>query len=143
MLNRFYQSLESITSGESISLDDCVKHLSFNDQGLIPVVAQYYQSKEVLMQAWTNTSAIEKTLATGLMTYWSRSRQAFWVKGETSGHTQQLMDMRFDCDGDTILCQVKQMGPACPTSRPNCFYLQVDVDNQVVRLHKTEQDASE
>ena len=90
MLNRFYQSLESIISEESISLDDCVKHLTFNDQGLIPVVAQCYQSKEVLMQAWTNTSAIEKTLATGLMTYWSRSRQAFWVKGETSGHTQQL-----------------------------------------------------
>ena len=63
MLNRFYQSLESITSEESISLDDCVKHLTFNDQGLIPVVAQCYQSKEVLMQAWTNTSAIEKILA--------------------------------------------------------------------------------
>jgi len=143
MLNQFYQSLESITSGESISLDDCVKHLTFNDQGLIPVVAQCYQSKEVLMQAWTNTSAIEKILATGLMTYWSRSRQAFWVKGETSGHTQQVMDMRFDCDSDTILCQVKQMGPACHTSRLNCFYLQVDVDNQVVRLHKTERDTSD
>ena len=95
------------------------------------------------MQAWTNTSAIEKILATGLITYWSRSRQAFWVKGETSGHTQQLMDMRFDCAGDTILCQVKQMGPACHTSHPNCFHLQVDVDNQVVRLHKTEQDTSD
>ena len=90
MLNRFYQSLESITSGESISLDDCVKHLTFNDQGLIPVVTQCDQSKEVLMHAWMNRAAIEKTLATGLMTYWSRSRQAFWVKGETSGHTQQL-----------------------------------------------------
>ena len=95
------------------------------------------------MQAWMNQSAIEKTLATGLMTYWSRSRQAFWVKGETSGHTQQVMDMRFDCDSDTILCQVKQIGPACHTSRPNCFYLQVDVDNQVVRLHKTERDTSD
>ena len=95
------------------------------------------------MQAWTNTSAIEKTLATGLTTYWWRSRQAFWVKGETSGHTQQLMNMRFDCDGDPTLCQVKQMGPACHTSRPNYFYLQVDVDNQVVRLHKTEQDTSD
>ena len=90
MLNRFYQSLESIISEESISLEDCVKHLTFNDQGLIPVVAQFYQSKEVLMQAWTNTSAIEKILATGLITYWSRSRQVFWVKGEISGHTQQL-----------------------------------------------------
>ena len=95
------------------------------------------------MHAWMNRAAIEKTLVTGLMTYWSRSRQSFWVKGETSGHTQQLMDMRFDCDGDTILCRVKQMGPACHTSRPNCFYLQVDVDNQVVRLHKTERDTSD
>ena len=90
MLNRFYKSLESITTGEFISLDECVKHLTFNNQGLIPVVTQCYQSKDVLMQAWMNRAAIEKTLTSGLMTYWSRSRQEFWVKGETSGHTQQL-----------------------------------------------------
>ena len=143
MLNRFYKSLESITTGEFISLDECVKHLTFNNQGLIPVVTQCYHSKDVLMQAWMNRAAIEKTLASGLMTYWSRSRQEFWVKGETSGHTQQLVDMCFDCDGDTILCQVKQMGSACHTDRPNCFYLQVDTDNQVVKLHKADQDKSD
>lgn len=135
MLNRFYESLESITASESISLFDCIEHLSFNDQGLIPVVTQCYQKKDVLMHAWMNQAAIEKTLTTGLMTYWSRSRKAFWVKGETSGHIQQLVAMRFDCDGDTILCLVKQTGATCHTSRPNCFYLQVDSDSQVVQLH--------
>ena len=97
----------------------------------------------MLMYAWMNQAAIEKTLTTGLMTYWSRSRQSFWVKGETSGHTQQLMAMRFDCDGDTILCQVKQMGSACHTGRPNCFYLQVDIDSQVVRLHTPNQNTGD
>ena len=135
MLNRFYQSLESIATSHSISLYDCVKHLSFNDQDLIPVVTQCHQSKDVLMHAWMNRAAIEKTLATKRMTYWSRSRNAFWVKGETSGHIQQLVTMRFDCDGDTILCLVKQMGSACHTGRPNCFYLQIDSDSQAVQLY--------
>jgi phosphoribosyl-AMP cyclohydrolase len=135
MLNRFYQSLESITTSHSISLYDCVEHLSFNDQDLIPVVTQCHQSKDVLMHAWMNRAAIEKTLATKRMTYWSRSRNAFWVKGETSGHIQQLVTMRFDCDGDTILCLVKQMGSACHTGRPNCFYLQIDSDSQAVQLY--------
>jgi phosphoribosyl-AMP cyclohydrolase len=135
MFNRFYQSLESITTSHSISLYDCVEHLSFNDQDLIPVVTQCHQSKDVLMHAWMNRAAIEKTLATKRMTYWSRSRNAFWVKGETSGHIQQLVTMRFDCDGDTILCLVKQLGSACHTGRPNCFYLQIDSDSQAVQLY--------
>ncbi len=143
MLNRFYQSIESITEGEFISLHDCLEHLTFNDQGLIPVVTQCHQSKEVLMHAWMNRATIEKTLTTGLMTYWSRSRSAFWVKGETSGHSQQLVAMRFDCDGDTILCQVKQIGPACHTGRLNCFYLQVDIDSHVVQLCTSAQSKSD
>jgi len=143
MLNSFYQSLESISTNEGISLHDCIERLNFNDQGLIPVVTQCYQNKDVLMHAWMNQAAIEKTLTTGLMTYWSRSRKAFWVKGETSGHTQQLVSMRFDCDGDTILCLVKQTGAACHTNRPNCFYLQVDIDNQLVRLHTPVQNTGD
>ncbi len=143
MLNRFYQSLESINTGDCISLHDCVEHLTFNDQGLIPVVTQCHQSKDVLMHAWMNRAAIEKNLATGRMTYWSRSREAFWVKGETSGHIQQLIAMRFDCDGDTILCRVKQTGPACHTDRPNCFYLQVDIDSQVAQLHTPAQSTDD
>ena len=70
------------------------------------------------------------------MTYWSRSRNAFWVKGETSGHTQELVNMRFDCDGDTILCLVKQIGAACHTGRPNCFYLNIDNMTNTVKLHR-------
>jgi phosphoribosyl-AMP cyclohydrolase len=81
-----------------------------------------------------NRATFEKTLATGRMTYWSRSRNAFWIKGETSGHTQQLVTMRFDCDGDTILCLVKHIGAACHTGRPNCFYLQVDSESDTVKL---------
>lgn len=135
MLNRFYQSLESITASESVSLDACIENLTFNDQGLVPVITQCCQSKEVLMHAWMNRTAIEKTLATGRMTYWSRSRRALWVKGESSGHSQQLVTMRFDCDGDTLLCLVRQTGSACHTGRPNCFYLQANIDSQVVQLH--------
>jgi phosphoribosyl-AMP cyclohydrolase len=142
MLNTFYQALESITVNESFSLDECIEQLTFNGQGLIPVVTQCYQSKEVLMQAWMNRTAIEKTLATGCMTYWSRSRDNFWVKGETSGHIQELMAMRFDCDGDTILCMVKQTGPACHTGRPNCFYLQASADTESVQLHTSGKNRS-
>jgi phosphoribosyl-AMP cyclohydrolase len=88
------------------------------------------------MHAWMNLAALEKTLATGQMTYWSRSRNAFWIKGETSGNTQQLINMRFDCDGDTILCLVKQIGAACHTGRPNCFYLQINKTSNTVKLHE-------
>ena len=134
MLNDFYLSLETITPAKEVALQDCIKHLTFNHAGLVPVITQCQDSKEVLMHAWMNRAALEKTLATGRMTYWSRSRNAFWVKGETSGHTQQLINMRFDCDGDTILCLVKQIGAACHTGRPNCFYLQVNSANDTVTL---------
>jgi phosphoribosyl-AMP cyclohydrolase len=134
MLNDFYLSLESITADKTVALQDCIEHLNFNHLGLIPVITQCEESKEVLMHAWMNRAALEKTLATGRMTYWSRSRNAFWIKGQTSGHTQQLVTMRFDCDGDTILCLVKQIGAACHTGRPNCFYLQVDSESDTVKL---------
>jgi phosphoribosyl-AMP cyclohydrolase len=136
MLNDFYLSLESITPEQDVSLQDCIKHLAFNDLGLIPVITQCQESKEVLMHAWMNLAALEKTLATGRMTYWSRSRNTFWIKGETSGNIQQLVTMRFDCDGDTILCLVKQIGAACHTGRPNCFYLQINKTSNTVKLHE-------
>lgn len=135
MLNQYYLSLETLTENDRVSLSDCLDNLAFNEKGLIPVITQCHQSKEVLMHAWMNRASIEKTLSTGLMTYWSRSRNCFWVKGETSGHTQALVTMRFDCDGDTILCLVEQAGPACHTGRPNCFYLQVDSEKQTVQEH--------
>jgi phosphoribosyl-AMP cyclohydrolase len=138
MLNNYYQSLEAITAKSRISLDDCITHLNFNEQGLVPVITQCNSSKDILMHAWMNKASIEKTLNSGRMTYWSRSRNAFWAKGETSGHIQQLITMRFDCDGDTLLCLVKQKGPACHTGRPNCFYLQVDTKSKTVQEYLPE-----
>lgn len=108
--------------------------LSYNDQGLIPVIAQQDGSGEVLMLAWMNAESVAKTLATGRVTYWSRSRQAFWIKGETSGHKQVLVDLRVDCDRDCLLAIVDQTGPACHTNRRNCFYTSVVGDAEVELL---------
>lgn len=99
--------------------------LVYNDAGLIPVIAQDASSGDVLMMAWMNAEAVRKTLETGQVTYWSRSRQVFWVKGETSGHRQALVDFRIDCDRDCVLVTVKQIGPACHTGRRSCFYTAV------------------
>lgn len=96
--------------------------LTYNANGLIPVIAQDHMSGDVLMFAWMNADAVMLTLTTGKVTYWSRSRAAFWVKGETSGHTQRLIDLRIDCDRDCLLAVVEQIGPACHTNRKSCFY---------------------
>ena len=96
--------------------------LKFDANGLIPCIAQDHASGEVLMMAWMNADAVARTLATGRVTYWSRSRRAFWVKGETSGHLQHLVDLRVDCDRDCLLVLVRQEGPACHTNRRTCFY---------------------
>ena len=98
--------------------------LKYNDQGLIPAIAQD-EAGDVLMMAWMNAEAVTRTLDTGRVTYWSRSRSAFWVKGETSGHTQALVEMRVDCDRDCLLMIVRQEGPACHTNRRSCFYTAV------------------
>lgn len=99
--------------------------LKFNDAGLIPAIAQQHDTGEVLMMAWMNAEAITKTLLTKEVTYWSRSRSEFWIKGKTSGHTQALIDMRIDCDRDSILVLVDQVGAACHTNRRTCFYTSV------------------
>jgi phosphoribosyl-AMP cyclohydrolase len=99
--------------------------LRYNDQGLIPAIAQEEASGEVLMMAWMNAEAVARTIETGRVTYWSRSRNAFWVKGETSGHVQELVDFRVDCDRDCLLIVVRQTGPACHTMRKSCFYTAV------------------
>ncbi|MFY2826514.1 phosphoribosyl-AMP cyclohydrolase [Ruegeria sp. MALMAid1280] len=105
--------------------------LKFNEAGLIPAIAQDESSGEVLMMAWMNVQAIEKTLETGRVTYWSRSRQSFWIKGETSGHVQELVDFRLDCDRDCLLVLVRQTGAACHTNRRTCFYTAVRDGNEV------------
>ncbi|WP_204114199.1 phosphoribosyl-AMP cyclohydrolase [Shimia biformata] len=107
--------------------------LKFDDKGLIPAIAQDSETGEVLMMAWMNVEAVERTMDTGRVTYWSRSRQAFWVKGESSGHVQELVDFRFDCDKDCILVMVRQTGPACHTNRRSCFYTAVR-DGETVEL---------
>ncbi|CAA9403523.1 MAG: Phosphoribosyl-AMP cyclohydrolase [uncultured Rubellimicrobium sp.] len=99
--------------------------LTFNEAGLLPAVAQDAATGEVLMLAWMNAEAVRRTLETGRVTYWSRSRQSFWVKGETSGHVQDLVEMRVDCDGDALLIKVRQTGPACHTGARSCFFTKV------------------
>ena len=100
--------------------------LKYNDAGLIPAIAQDDASGDVLMMAWMNAEAVVKTLQTGRVTYWSRSRQEFWVKGDTSGHVQELVELRIDCDHDCLLMRVNQTGPACHTGRRSCFYTLVE-----------------
>ncbi|MGP9790289.1 phosphoribosyl-AMP cyclohydrolase [Roseinatronobacter sp. NSM] len=99
--------------------------LCYDEKGLIPVIAQDHDTGQVLMMAWMNAEAVAKTLETRRVTYWSRSRQSFWIKGETSGHVQKLVDFRLDCDRDCLLVMVEQTGPACHTNRKSCFYTAV------------------
>ena len=111
--------------------------LSYNAAGLIPAIAQDETTGEILMMAWMNQDAVRQTLDSGRVTYWSRSRQAFWVKGESSGNTQTVVDFRIDCDRDCLLVVVRQIGPACHTKRRSCFYTAVR-DTQEVELLKPE-----
>lgn len=105
--------------------------LTYNAAGLIPAIAQDAASGEVLMMAWMNAESITRTLQTGRVTYWSRSRQAFWIKGESSGHVQDLVDLRVDCDRDCILVTINQTGPACHTNRRSCFYTAIRAGEEV------------
>ena len=99
------------------------QQIKWNEQGLIPAIAQDWQTGDVLMLAWMNPDALALTIAEGRAIYWSRSRQALWRKGEESGHIQQLKELRIDCDADTVLMKVEQVGGiACHTGRRNCFY---------------------
>ena len=100
----------------------------FNQDGLIAAVAQDAETGEVLMLAWMNAQALKATIETGRATYWSRSRSALWVKGETSGHTQAVVELRLDCDQDAVLLKVNQAGGACHTGRRSCFYRRIDGD---------------
>ena len=108
--------------------------LKFNDDGLVPAIAQDAESNEVLMFAWMDRAALERTLSTGQMTYFSRSRNQLWIKGETSGHYQAVVDVRMDCDGDVLLFRIQQEGAACHTGRRSCFYLDVDREKGMVTV---------
>jgi phosphoribosyl-AMP cyclohydrolase len=110
-----------------------VDQLRFGADGLICAVAQQFDTREVLMVAWMDAEAVRRTLATGAATYYSRSRQEYWVKGETSGHTQRVVEVRHDCDADTLLLLVDQTGPACHTGTRSCF------ENRVLPLEPSAQ----
>ena len=111
--------------------------IKFNTDGLIAAIAQQHDTGEVLMMAWMNAESVEETLATGQVCYYSRSRQKLWRKGETSGQQQKLVEMRLDCDGDTLLLLVDQKGVACHTGRRNCFFLAAR-DGEWVEIAKPE-----
>jgi phosphoribosyl-AMP cyclohydrolase len=111
-----------------------LSQLKFNEKGLIPAIAQDFESETVLMLAWMNIESIQETLKTKRVTYWSRSRSALWEKGATSGHTQDLIEFRYDCDNDAVLVLVKQRGPACHTNRISCFFNKLVNENESIIL---------
>lgn len=111
-----------------LSHDEFVAQVAFSDDGLVPVIAQRAATGEVLMFAWMNRQTLEQTLSSGHVTYWSRSRKKIWRKGEESGHTQRLIEAWIDCDGDVLLMKVEQIGPACHTGAPTCFFRQAKID---------------
>lgn len=127
-----FRRLESAATGEGATLDEVLVALPWNPDGLLPAIAQQHDDGRVLMLAWMNREALEETLQTGRVCYWSRSRQSLWRKGESSGQVQMLRELRLDCDGDTILLQVDQTGPACHTGRRDCFYNRIDGGRLVV-----------
>ena len=113
---------EGKTTFNDSAIEQAVTSIMFDAEGLVPAIAQQHNSGEVLMMAWMNADAVAETLRTGRVCYYSRSRQTLWRKGENSGQTQSLIDFRIDCDGDTVLLQVDQLGVACHTGRRNCFF---------------------
>ncbi|PID34051.1 MAG: phosphoribosyl-AMP cyclohydrolase [Thiotrichales bacterium] len=114
------------------AMSEVLDKLKYNEAGLVPAIAQQFDTGEVLMMAWMNRAAIEETLETRRVCYWSRSRQSFWRKGETSGQVQMLKDLRFDCDLDTVLLLVDQQGAACHTGRRHCFFYHANADEVVI-----------
>lgn len=129
-MKSWFKSIENDPTDSTYPIDKILNELVFNEDGLIPVISQCHESKEVLMFAWMNRISLEETLSTSKMCYWSRSRQAFWRKGESSGHWQSLIELRIDCDGDVLLASVNQEGAACHTERRSCFYLKFE-ENKV------------
>ena len=108
--------------------------LKFTDDGLIPAIVQESGTGRVLMMAWMNRASLESTVKTGKTHFWSRSRKKFWMKGEESGHTQTVKDIAFDCDGDTLLIQVEQIGAACHEGFKSCFFRSVEGDGATFKV---------
>ena len=119
-----FKQWEKSPANTQFELDEFIATLKYNSDGLIPAIAQQHDTGEVLMMAWMNDKSMRETLQTGQVCYWSRSRQTYWRKGESSGHQQKLVSMRADCDGDALLLLVDQKGPACHTNRRSCFFFE-------------------
>lgn len=133
---KFWQQLETAPAGSPLDAAELQRALQFNAQGLLPVVAQCARTQRVLMLAWMNAEALQQTLSSGRMTYYSRSRQCLWQKGETSGNIQEWVSLAADCDGDALLASVHQTNAACHTGRRSCFYAQLAPTAQL----RTEED---
>ena len=103
-----------------------IENLKFNDDGLVPAIVQEENTGRVVMMAWMNEASLKSTIETGKAHFWSRSRQKYWMKGESSGHTQEVKDIAFDCDGDTLLIQVEQHGAACHEGYKSCFFRSIN-----------------
>jgi len=129
--NLDFKQLETAKQGDTFDWNFLKPQVKYDKNGLIPVIAQQFDSKEVLMMAWMNSVALKETIETGRACYWSRSRQSYWRKGEVSGQIQVFKSLSFDCDGDTILMQVDQTGPACHSGRRSCFYSMLDNSGKV------------
>ncbi|MBB3229901.1 phosphoribosyl-AMP cyclohydrolase [Halomonas stenophila] len=123
-----FKALEGAAPDSRHPLAEILAAIRFNADGLIPAIAQQHDSGEVLMMAWMNREALEETLRSGRVCYWSRSRGKLWRKGESSGQQQHLRAAALDCDGDTLLLQVDQTGPACHSGRRSCFYVALEGD---------------
>lgn len=126
--NSLWRRLEQAPAGHREFGLGVAAAIAWDANGLLPVIAQQHDSGTVLMMAWMNAEALSETLRTGQVCYWSRSRQRLWRKGEQSGHRQQLIEARLDCDGDALLLLIEQTGPACHTHRPSCFYNRLQQD---------------
>ena len=109
-------------NNQQLTIDNFLATLRYDAAGLVPAIIQDVNSSQVLMMAWMNAESLRRTLASGETVFWSRSRQEFWHKGATSGNTQRVVDLRVDCDGDTLLILVEAAGPACHTGAVTCFY---------------------
>ncbi len=122
-----------LTAGEFLAA------IHFDERGLVPAIVQDAATRQVLMMAWMNAESVCQTLACGETVFWSRSRQEFWHKGATSGNTQRVIELRVDCDGDTLLLLVEPAGPACHTGEISCFYRQLPVDSNPIGFSRSQQ----
>ena len=129
---------EEVRVGKLESMSNLIENLKFDANGLIPAIIQDHHNGEVLMMAWMNKESLEQTIATKLCTYWSRSRQKYWVKGETSGHVQHVKSISVDCDQDALLIKIEQVGAACHENYRSCFFRDIQDGELVINSERLE-----